>query len=394
MSFPKWPVFDKSEIDLASNILESGKVNYWTGNHGKNFEKEFSEHFDVKYSIAMANGSLALSSSYLALGLKKNDEISTTPRTFIATASSAVLLGYKPIFADVDLDSGLITSDTIEPLINKKTKAISVVHLGGWPADMNSICALAKKYNLKVVEDCAQAHGAKIKCGEKFRNVGSFGNVSAWSFCQDKIMTTCGEGGMVTTNTRKYWDLIWSFKDHGKDYSKVYEDNKNLGFKWLHERFGSNFRLTEIQSAIGRSQIKKLKDWNYKRKKNAQILIDELSTCSCIRIPKVPQNIIHAYYRFYCYVNLDALSTDWNRGRIIKEITNSGYPVFEGTCGEIYLEKCFIKAGITPKKRLLNASNLSSTSLCFLTHPSIDEYTMHEYARNIKKVLDSALRGD
>ena len=200
-------------------------------------------------------------------------------------------------------------------------------------------------------------------------------------------MTTAGEGGMVTTNNPNYWEKIWSFKDHGKEYKKVFEDHDGNGFRWLHERFGSNFRLTEIQSAIGRSQIKKLKYWNGIRNKNAKILIDELSKCSKLRITKKQENINHAFYIFYCYLNLDALSTSWDRARIIKEITNLGYPAFEGTCGEVYLEKCFKNVGLSPKKRLINASSLSSTSLCFLTHPSIDMESMKVYAEIVKKVL-------
>ena len=392
MSFPKWPNFDKDEISKVSTILKSGNVNYWTGEEGKSFEKEFSVLTNSKYSIAVSNGSLALSCSYLALGLKAGDEVITTPRTFIATSSALVLLGYKPVFADVDLDSGLITAETIEPLITKKTKAISVVHLGGWPADMRSICKLAKEYNLYVIEDCAQAHGAKIKIDNDYKSVGSFGDLSAWSFCQDKIMTTGGEGGMITTNKKKYWELVWSFKDHGKSFNKVFQKNIDGGFRWLHDSFGSNFRLTEMQSAIGRSQIKKLKNWNLIRNRNAKILIDVLSSCSCIRIPKIPSNIVHAYYRFYCYLNLDSLSIDWDRKRIIHEIVSLGYPAFEGTCGEIYLENCFINSGINPKKRLKNASALSSTSLCFLTHPSINNFQMHKYVNVIKNVLDSALK--
>ena len=392
MSFPKWPNFDEDEILKVSKILKSGKVNYWTGEEGKSFEKEFSVLTNSKYSIAISNGSLALSCCYLALGLKAGDEVITTPRTFIATSSALVLLGYKPVFADVDLDSGLITAETIEPFITKKTKAISVVHLGGWPADMSSICELAKKYNLYVIEDCAQAHGAKIKIDNDYKSVGSFGDISAWSFCQDKIMSTGGEGGMITTNKKKYWELVWSFKDHGKSFNKVLQKNIDGGFRWLHDSFGSNFRLTEMQSVIGRSQIKKLENWNLIRNRNAKILIEGLSNCSCIRIPKIPDNIIHAYYRFYCYLHLDSLSTDWDRKRIIHEIVNLGYPAFEGTCGEIYLENCFTNSGITPKKRLNNASALSSTSLCFLTHPSINKFQMHEYVNVIKNVLDAALR--
>ena len=213
-----WPHFDSEQIDSCVRVLASGKVNRWTGDETSLFEQEFSKWCGSSNAIAMANGSLALSSAYLAIGLGKGDELITTPRTFIATASSAVLLGARPVFADVDSDSGAITADTIAPLITPRTKAISVVHLGGWPADMPAICDLARAHDLAVIEDCAQAHGACING----HSVGSFGDVAAWSFCQDKIITTAGEGGMVSTSRPEIWDAMWAFKDHGKTPEAVF----------------------------------------------------------------------------------------------------------------------------------------------------------------------------
>lgn len=192
MKLSPWPYYDDEQLSNVTKILQSGKVNYWTGENGKFFEKEFSDRFDVKYSVALANGSLALSCAYLALNLNEGDEIITTPRTFIATSTSAVLLGLKPVFVDVDINSGNISAENIEAAINKKTRAIVVVHLAGWPAEMDRICELARKNGLYIIEDCSQAHGAKINN----KNVGSFGDLATWSFCQDKIITTGGEGGM------------------------------------------------------------------------------------------------------------------------------------------------------------------------------------------------------
>ena len=240
MPFPPWPYFDADQINASSRVLVSGKVNTWTGQETTAFEQEYAQWCDTAHAIAMANGSLALSAAYLAIGLGPGDELITTPRTFIATASSAVLLGAKPIFADVDPNSGAITVASIAPLITPRTKAISVVHLGGWPADMPAICDLARSHGIFVIEDCAQSHGARI-FGQ---SVGSFGDVAAWSFCQDKIMTTAGEGGMVSTSRPELWDAIWSFKDHGKTPEAVFGREHPAGFRWLHERFGSNFRLT------------------------------------------------------------------------------------------------------------------------------------------------------
>ena len=377
-----WPLFSNEEIKKVSQILLSGKVNYWTGFEGKNFENEFAKYTNSKYGIVMANGSLALESAYKSIGLTKDDEIITTPRTFIATSSSAVLIGAKPVFADVDLNSGCINLETIEPLINSKTKAISVVHLGGWPAEIEQICKLAKQYNLFVIEDCSQAHGAKIRSKRCWKSVGSFGDAATWSFCQDKIMTTGGEGGFVTTSNLSIRDICWSLKDHGKTI---------IGFKWLHDEIGSNYRLSEMQSAIGRIQLKKLEEWNKIRSFNAEILRLKLQNLGIVRLPIVDENIRHAWYKFYCYLNLEALSSGWDRSRIIKTINEHGFPAFSGSCSEIYLEKCFKKINKN-YKRLKNAKELGETSLMLLVHPSISEEQMIKYSEIVKTVLIQATK--
>ena len=389
MSLPSWPVFDQDELQAVVRVLSSGKVNYWTGSEGNSFENEFAEWTNCTHAIAIANGSLALSAAYLALKIGVNDEVITTPRSFVATASSISLLGAKPIFVDVDLDSGCITAETIEPYITSRTRAISVVHLAGWPADMQSICALAKNYGIKVLEDCAQAHGAKIKTNSNWRSVGSFADVSAWSFCQDKIMSTGGEGGMVTTNDSSLYQKVWSIKDHGKSLEKVNlpSNMQPTGFRWLHDSFGSNFRLTEMQSIIGREQLKKIDKWHKLRTINASILISQLQNIASVRIPIVPDDLEHAWYKFYCYVNPTFLRSDWSRDRIVEEIKQEGYPAFQGGCSEVYLEACFQSLGVMADQRLPNAKSLGDTSLMFLVHPSITSSMMFEYAEIIAKVL-------
>ncbi len=391
IEFSKWPIYEPSEIEEVCKVLESGKVNYWTGSQTKNFENEFATLIGSKKAIALANGSLALSVAYKSIGLRKDDELITTPRTFIATSSTAADIGVKLIFADVNIDSGCLTAETIEPLITEKTKAISVVHLGGWPADMESIMDLSKHYNIPVVEDCSQAHGAKIKN----KSVGSFGLVSTWSFCQDKIISTGGEGGMVTTSDPKIWNFIWSYKDHGKNYEKMHlKVQNNIGFRWMHDEIGTNMRLTEMQSVIGRSQIRKLNEWNLRRKINANIFIDALSGNSILRIPIPPKEITHAWYRFYAYINPNTLKTDWNRNRIIKEIQDLGVPIFSGSCSEIYLEKCLREYENnnvrTNSKRLPIAKELGETSLCFLVHPNLRKDEIDYQIKIIKEVLNKA----
>ena len=391
MNLAKWPFYDEEQIKICESVLTSGNVNYWTGNQTKLFQNEYAIKFDSKFAIALSNGSLALSAAYLSLGIGKNDQIITTPRTFIATASSAVLLGAHPVFADVNRDSGNITADTIEPLINKKTKAIVVVHLGGWPADMIEICKLAKSYDIPVIEDCAQAHGAKILIDGKEKSVGSFGDVSAWSFCQDKIISTAGEGGMITTNSEYFYDKIWSFKDHGKTRESINKKHKS-GFRWVHDRFGSNFRMTEIQSAIGRIQLKKLDEWSKLREKNALILKSGLEDLSSLRIPFPSKEKKHAWYKFHCYLNKSALLDGWDRDRILDEINQYGYPAFAGSCSEIYLEKCFKNSEYRYEQRLLNAKELGETSLMFLVHPTITNNQMINYLDVIKSVCKKATK--
>ena len=383
-----WPQFDSDQIDSATRVLTSGKVNTWTGTETKSFESEFAVWSGSSQAIAMANGSLALSAAFLAVGLGKGDELITTPRTFIATASCAVLLGAKPIFADVDMNSGAITAASIAPLITARTKAIAVVHLGGWPADMPAICDLARAHDIAVIEDCAQAHGARIHD----QAVGSFGDVAAWSFCQDKIMTTAGEGGMVSTSRPELWDVMWSFKDHGKTHEAVFGRDHPPGFRWLHERFGSNFRLTELQSSIGRIQLQRLPEWTAIRTRNALLLAEALGDLSAVRVPLPPEHITHAWYKFYAFVQPEALADGWSRDRILSEIAALGYPALSGSCSEIYLEKCFQDAVLAPAERLPVARELGETSLMFLVHPTITSEQMAGYAEAVRSVVKKACR--
>lgn len=387
-----WPSYSQDEIDFAMRVLASGKVNYWTGQEGRLFEKEFALSVHSEYAIAFSNGSTALTAAYHSLGLQAQDEVITTPRTFIATASSAVLLGLKPVFADVDEASGSITSSSIERLINKNTRAICVVHLGGWPADIVPIRKLADAYNLFLIEDCSQAHGAGLFLDGEWRPVGSFGDVSTWSFCQDKIISTAGEGGMVATSRHDLWDAMWSLKDHGKTHDAVYARDHLPGFRWLHERFGSNFRLTELQSAIGRNQLQRLPEWTAARTRNALLLADTLADCSAVRVPLPPEGITHAWYKFYAFVKPEALSDGWSRDRILSEIASLGYPAMSGSCSEIYLEKCFQEVGLVPAERLPVARKLGETSLMFLVHPTITQEQMVGYSEAVRSVVLRACR--
>jgi dTDP-4-amino-4,6-dideoxygalactose transaminase len=382
-----WPYFAQDEIEAAAGVLASGKVNYWTGEEGRQFEKEFAAFARCKYAVALANGSVALECALKALGIGPGDEVITTSRTFIASASCAVMVGARPVIADVDRESQDITAETIRRVLTPCTKAIVAVHLAGWPCEMDGILALARERGIKVVEDCAQAHGATYK-GQP---VGSLGDVAAFSFCQDKIMTTAGEGGMVTTNSDELWNTMWSLKDHGKSYDAVYHREHAPGFRWLHESFGTNWRLSEVQSAVGRIQLKKLPQWLSVRRKYGKILTNEFATLPGLRVTVPPKHIEHAYYKYYAFVRPEALRPEWSRDRIIEAIKAEGIPCFSGSCSEIYLERAFPPEW-RPKERLAVARELGETSLMFLVHPTLTEEHILATCEAVKKVMGAAVR--
>jgi dTDP-4-amino-4,6-dideoxygalactose transaminase len=366
--FPPWPSFDQEEADAVHGVLLSNQVNYWTGEEGSKFEKEFAEWVDTTYAVAISNGTVALEIALKALEIKKGDEVIVTSRTFLASVSAIINVGVTPVFVDQNVDSQNITAETIEPAITENTKAILCVHLAGWPCDMVPIMALAKQHNLYVVEDCAQAHGARYKD----RSVGSIGDIGCWSFCQDKIMTTGGEGGMVTTNNRDLWSKIWSYKDHGKSWEAVYERDHPPGFQWVHESFGTNGRLTEMQAAIGRIQLKRMEQWHRARSENANSILDCCSEFpSLFRVPRPSGYIEHAWYKCYVFVRPKGLARGWTRDRVIEGINTRGVPCFHGSCSEVYLEKAFDRTGFRPKERLQVAKALGETSIMFLVHPTL-----------------------
>ncbi|MGE4403624.1 MAG: DegT/DnrJ/EryC1/StrS family aminotransferase [Desulfobulbus sp.] len=381
--FAPWPSFTAEEAEAVKNVLLSNKVNYWTGTEGREFEKEFAAYCGVNHAIALGNGSLALELALYSMGIGPGDEVITTSRTFIASASCIVMRGATPIIADVDADSQNLTVATIRPLITPRTKAIIAVHLAGWPCDMDGILALAREHDLKVIEDCAQAHGACYKG----RPVGSIGDVGAFSFCQDKIMTTGGEGGMLTTNDPELWARAWAFKDHGKSFDAVYNRQHPPGFRWLHESFGTNWRLTEMQSAIGRIQLRRLDDWVATRRRYATMLNEAFADIPALRLTLPSDDIFHSYYKYYVFVRPERLRDGWDRDRIMNAVTAEGIPCYSGSCSEIYLEKAFTDAGLGPASRLPVAQSLGETSLMFLVHPTLTDEHMAATVQAVKKVF-------
>ena len=386
-SFSPWPSFTEEEGDRVREIILSNRVNYWTGDEGRQFEREFAAWSGTAHAIALANGTLALDLALKALGIGPGDEVVVTPRTFIASISTVVNIGATPVFADVDADSGNINPATIAPVLTERTRAIIPVHLGGWPCDMDGIIALAAQRDIKVIEDCAQAHGATING----RNVGSIGHIGAWSFCQDKIMTTGGEGGMVTTDDASLWDAMWSFKDHGKNWDAVYNRKHPPGFRWLHESFGTNWRMIEVQAAIGRIQLRRLADWSARRTWIANEIRNALAPfASAVRLPVPGEGFTHAYYRQYAYVRPQGLKNGWTRDRIIDECVARGAIVMQGSCSEVYLERAFDNTPWRPALRMPVARELGETSLMFLCHPTLTDEEVARIASVVAEVLAEA----
>ena len=381
--FSPWPSFTEEEANAVRDVVLSNKVNYWTGQECREFEKEFAAWSQAKYAVALANGTLALDVALKALGVCVGHDVIVTPRTFLASASTVVTAGANPIFADVDLNSQNITAETIEAVLTPNTKAVIVVHLAGMPADMDPIMALADKHGFAVIEDCAQAHGAKYKG----RSVGSIGHIGAWSFCQDKIMTTGGEGGMVTTNDKTLWSRMWSYKDHGKSFDAVYEREHPPGFRWVHESFGTNWRMMEMQAVIGRIQLRRMSSWTKARQQNATKLNAVAKEFAALRLVDVPADYEHAEYKHYFFVNPDELAEGWTRDRIVDEVVARGVPCFQGSCSEVYLEKAFDNTPWRPTERLPHAKLLGETSMMMLVHPTLTAEEMSKSCEVLAEIM-------
>ncbi len=387
-SFTDWPSFTPEEVQAVAKVLESNRVNYWTGEECRKFEKEFATWCGVSHAVSVANGTLALDLCWKALGISSGDEVIVSPRTFLASATSIINAGAIPVFADVDRDSQNITPESAAQVLTTRTKAILLVHLAGWPCDMDGFQSLASSRNLKLVEDCAQAHGAAWDGVP----VGSQSAISAWSFCQDKIMTTGGEGGMITTNSPELWSLTWSYKDHGKSWDAVYNRNHPPGFRWVHESVGTNWRMLEMQGAIGRIQLNRMAAWHEKRRQNANSIFDAAREITTLRVPAIPGKATHAFYKAYVFVEPQVLKCEWNRDRLVHEINARGVPCYQGSCSEIYREKAFDHAPGRPNDYLPNARELGETALMFLVHPTLTSVEISRTSSAISDVMQLAKR--
>jgi dTDP-4-amino-4,6-dideoxygalactose transaminase len=381
--FAQWPVFDNEMLQAVQDVLKSGQVNYWTGQECREFENEFAKFAGCSHAIAVSNGTVALELALVALGIEAGDEVIVPPRTFVATASAVAIRGAVPVFADLDPVSGNISAETIQAAISDKTRAIIVVHAAGWPCDMEPIMKLARERGLFVIEDCAQAHGAT--CDN--RMVGSIGDIGAFSFCQDKIMTTAGEGGMLTMNSHELWERAWSFKDHGKSWDAVYRRQHETVFRFLHESIGTNWRMTEVQGTIGRLALKKLPQWIAARRRNAAVLDAGLGAIAGLEVVRPKAGLGHSYYKYYVNVSRDALTDRWTRDDIVRALQAEGIPCGSGICCEIYREKAIESAGLAPADPLPVAADLDRRTIMFLVHPTLSEDDMRDIVAACRKVM-------
>ena len=383
-----WPTYAEDEVQAVADVLRSGKVNQWTGTKVFAFQEAYDTYLGRGRSIALANGSVALEIALRAWGIGPGDEVVTTPRTFVASASSIRLVGATPVFAEIDRDSGNITAETIAAAITPRTKAIIPVHLAGWPVDMPAVMALAEQHGIKVLEDCAQAHGAEIDG----RPVGTFGHAAAFSFCQDKIMSTGGEGGLTVFQDDADFEWAWSFKDHGKDRAKITTPVPGSGFRYLHDSVGTNWRMLEASAAIGLLQLAKLDAWRDARAERAAVWQEALGEIDGLRTPVPdPARFRHANYKWYAYVDatdgdLDAAQA--KRDEVMRRATELGIRAFSGSGSEIYLEGAFDDLD-TPT--LPVAHELGRTSLMFEIHPTLDLDRLRQRASAVATIVREVL---
>jgi hypothetical protein len=383
---PGWPAPGEAAARAVADVVRSGRINYWTGDQVRTFEERYAASLGRTHAIALANGTLALELALRAFGVGPGDEVVVPARTFIATASAAVAVGATPVIADVDRDSGCMTAATLAAALSPKTRAVIPVHLGGWPAEMDPLLALARAHDLVVIEDAAQAHGGAYGG----RAVGALGShAAAFSFCNDKIIST-GEGGMLVLDDDEAYARAWAYKDHGKSLALIHgpaPDENTSTFRWLVESFGTNWRMPEVCAPLGLEGLDMLASWHEARTRNAHRLAEALRRLPGLRVPLPAEGTLSAFYRLYAYVVPGAIAPGWDRDRIVKAIAAEGIPGLSGSCGEIYREKAFASLGLGPATPLLVAAELGATSLAFLVHPTMTDADVDDTAAAVAKVM-------
>lgn len=374
-----WPRFEADEREAVANVLVSGRVNALVhGGECDAFAAEFAEFLGVEQALCMANGTVTLEIALRALGIGPGDEVIVPARSFFATASCVAAVGAKPVFADVLTPSQNIDPASVERMITPLTRAVICVHLAGWPCDMAALGELCERHGLFLVEDCAQAHGAAIE-GHK---TGTFGDAASFSFCTDKIMSTGGEGGLLVMRDPGMHTRAWSLKDHGKNPRKL-SDGKGVPgqFRYIHDSMGSNARMTEMQAAIGRVQLRKLPGWLAARRANAQALSEMLAGHPLLMVPEVPADITHAFYKFYLLLRPELTDPETRRSKMIAQLMASGIPCGTGSCPDMSLEAGLKDVDCERDGALANAHALGRRTLMLLVDHTLDRDDMAQMAQ-------------
>lgn len=381
---PRWPQYGEDEISAATDVLRSGKVNALVhGDRCRAFEQAFASFCDVPYAIALANGTLALELALRALEIGPGDEVIVPSRSFFASVSCVVAVGAQPVFADIDFHTQNIAADSVRSMVSSRTRAVICVHLAGRPCEMDALAAVCSENGLFLIEDCAQAHGATYRG----RRVGSFGDAAAFSFCTDKIMSTGGEGGMLLLRDRTRWARAWAYKDHGKNPDRMDEPTTaGSTFRYVHDSFGSNFRMTEMQAAIGLAQLNKLPAWLAVRRRNAAVLNQALSDHLLIRTLDVPDYIEHAYYKYYYYLRLERMEEIFSLSDVVAALNSLGMKCGTGSCPDMSAEHAFDQAAPRRDSDLPNAKAVGACSIMVPVDHLLDLEDMDSMAFAIRTV--------
>ncbi|SCW72426.1 dTDP-4-amino-4,6-dideoxygalactose transaminase [Sphingobium faniae] len=387
----RWPQYEPDEIGAVVRVLASGRVNSLVhGDECRAFEREFADYCGMPHAISLANGTLALELALRALGVGAGDEVIVPARSFFASASAVAAVGAAPVFADIDANSHTIDPACIEPLIGTRTKAILCVHLAGWPCDMDALGAIAAHHGLWLIEDCAQAHGAAFRG----RKTGSFGHAAAFSFCTDKIMSTGGEGGMLLLKDEAHWRLAWAYKDHGKNIATLSAPSPGNAFRYLHESFGTNWRMTEMQAAIGRAQLRKLPDWLTRRRANAELLRRGLRGHPLVQLPVIPEGVDHAFYKFYLMLDGRHFAPGKGRTDIIAVLNDRGIPAGTGSCPDMSQELAVRNSAHPNRQPLPVAAQVGERSLMLCVDHLLDAQAMDLTVDTLIEALDGTYDPD
>ncbi|MCL2323987.1 MAG: DegT/DnrJ/EryC1/StrS family aminotransferase [Actinomycetia bacterium] len=391
-ALPAWPQIPEEGIEAVAAVLRSGRINYWTGAETRLFEAEFSAAHEGASALAVSSGTLALELALRSFGVGAGDEVIVPSRTFIATAGAVVAVGATPVIADIDPTTGALTPLSVARRLSPRTRAVIVVHVGGYPAPVAGIRALCEQLDVVVIEDCAQAQGARAGG----RPVGLAGHAACFSFCQDKILPL-GEGGMIVyPSGSAAFEVAAAWRDHGHRLSvDTQVQERRSQFRYLSDSFGTNARMTEAQGALGRVLLAKVPAWHKLRTRNARVLTEGLSGFAPVLRPCVPADDTgeHAFYRHYFLLDSAALAAGWDRDRVIDAISAEGAPVQFGACALIGREKAFATLGVTPtpESELPGALCAAEQSLAFFVHPTLSEDDLGEIAQAARKVLEAAI---